>query len=110
LWKNSKQPTTDFLIGEWWISLSPVPKGTHLGCLRGETNHSRMVLTSYFLLFGVLRIQAKTKKVLNHHKYLSFISPALPNPPMKQNDDKVRNCTIVTNDKLIKEYEKIARD
>jgi hypothetical protein len=56
-------------MGKWWISLSPVPKGTHLGCLKKEINHSRMVFTSYF--FGTLQIQAKAKQVLNNFKDLN---------------------------------------
>jgi hypothetical protein len=60
------------------MSLLPVPKGTHLGYPRRETNHSWMVFTSYFL--GMLQIQAKSKQVLNHPEDLSFISarPAHP--------------------------------
>jgi hypothetical protein len=56
--ENIKQPGTDLLIGEWWTPLSPVPKGTQLGCPRKETKHSWMVFTSYF--FGILQIQATT--------------------------------------------------
>jgi hypothetical protein len=69
---KEKNPGTNYLSEEQQRSHSSVSKAPIWGCLRKETSQFHWQITPYFS--GILRIQAKAKKVYTHLKCCSFIS------------------------------------